>query len=80
MSKPMKTYKSVRLPTDTYDKLERLKRRQDLRIYESQPSGTSMAGGATLCGVVRMALDMLEKAMDAEDGLNRPELEAEELE
>ena len=71
MSEPMKTYKSVRLPVDTHNKLDRLKRRQDLRIYESQPGGTSIVGGATYCGVVLMALELLEKAMDAEDGLKR---------
>lgn len=65
----MKTYKTVRLPTETHDKLDRLKRRQDLRIYESQPNGTSVAGAVTYCGVVLMALELLEKAMDEEDGL-----------
>jgi hypothetical protein len=43
----------------------------ELRFYDEHPDGVSTnAGKITMNGLVNMALELLEKRMDLEDGLS----------
>lgn len=70
MSKVYKEYKSIRVPVEVHEMLEALCARQDMRYYKQNPEGTvSAAGRATMGGIVTMALELLRRQMDIEDGI-----------
>lgn len=64
-----KEYSSVRITPEANDLLDSLVKRQELRNYETQPAGSAVSK-VRKGALIHLALQLLEKKMNEEDGLD----------